>query len=151
MPMKPQTACVSPGCSATTAKGQYCDAHRKANWTARNARPEIREDKRFYDSREWKLTRERLLRSEPWCRECRRQGRVTPAEMVDHITPIRNGGSRTWLSNLQPLCHTCHNVKRSSESRSPGISHLGNAESNQVLTERSIRSTTYKPLMNSMT
>jgi 5-methylcytosine-specific restriction protein A len=42
---------------------------------------------------------------------------VKPAEMVDHITPIRLGGARFAASNLQPLCNACHAVKRAEESR----------------------------------
>lgn len=117
MPTKAPSACLHPGCPTLATTGSYCDAHRKAKWAARNARPEIREDKRFYDSVQWKRIREAVLRKEPWCRQCRRLGKVIVASIVDHITPIRMGGNRTVLSNLQPLCDECHNIKRSSESR----------------------------------
>jgi 5-methylcytosine-specific restriction protein A len=74
-----------------------------------------REHKRFYDSALWKRVRLGILRNEPYCRECRRQGRLMLADMVDHITPIGAGGARVVASNLQPLCNGCHAVKRQSE------------------------------------
>ncbi|MBX9580491.1 MAG: HNH endonuclease [Gemmataceae bacterium] len=75
-----------------------------------------REDKRFYDSAVWQKVRAQVLMKEPYCRECRRNRRVTLADMVDHITPIRLGGSRLAASNLAPLCDRCHAVKRQRES-----------------------------------
>jgi 5-methylcytosine-specific restriction protein A len=117
MPTKAPRACVHGGCAGYATTGNYCDLHRKALWAERNARPEIRDDKRFYDSAIWQSKRKAVLRLEPWCRECRRNGRVTPATMVDHIQGIRSGGARLSDSNLQPLCDACHAVKRSDESR----------------------------------
>ena len=35
--------------------------------------------------------------------------------MVDHITPINNGGQKLDYSNLQALCNKCHNKKSASE------------------------------------
>ncbi len=77
---------------------------------------ENRRDKKFYDSAVWKKTREYVLRKEPWCRECRREGKMGLAEMVDHIKRIADGGAKTSLSNLQPLCHAHHNAKRAREA-----------------------------------
>lgn len=37
--------------------------------------------------------------------------------MVDHITPINNGGEPLDSDNLQSLCNTCHARKRSQEGR----------------------------------
>lgn len=37
---------------------------------------------------------------------------TAPAQVVDHITPVRVDPSRFYdTTNLQPLCHRCHNVK----------------------------------------
>jgi 5-methylcytosine-specific restriction protein A len=61
--------------------------------------------------------RESVLRDEPLCRQCRDNGIITVAQMVDHIEPVRLGGSFTSLDNLQPLCNRCHASKSGKESR----------------------------------
>jgi 5-methylcytosine-specific restriction protein A len=116
MPRKASRPCAHPRCPELVTEGSRCPAHDKAAWQARNERPEIREDKRFYDSARWQQLRAFVLREEPWCRECRRNNRVSPATVVDHIQRIRDGGSRTNLTNLQPLCDRCHDKKRGKES-----------------------------------
>ena len=42
------------------------------------------------------------------CEECLKAGRLTPAQMVDHIVPINKGGARLDIENLQSLCNACH-------------------------------------------
>jgi len=41
--------------------------------------------------------------------------RLTPADVADHITPIRLGGAMYDDKNIQYLCHTCHNTKTRKE------------------------------------
>jgi 5-methylcytosine-specific restriction protein A len=53
--------------------------------------------------------------SEPLCRSCYLNGIDTPAQVVDHVRPISEGGSKTDSNNLQPLCNSCHNRKSGSE------------------------------------
>lgn len=60
-----------------------------------------------YDSR-WQRIRAQTLQGEPLCRLCLTAGRTIPATVVDHITPISDGGTHV-ASNLQPLCKHCHN------------------------------------------
>lgn len=67
---------------------------------------------KFYKSIEWIKTREAVLTGEPLCRECKR-----PAYIVDHIIEIKDGGDMLSLSNLQPLCYSCHNKKTASEKK----------------------------------
>lgn len=47
--------------------------------------------------------RKALLREEPNCRECAKEGRTTPASHADHIVPKCLGGLNE-RSNYQPLC-----------------------------------------------
>jgi 5-methylcytosine-specific restriction protein A len=51
--------------------------------------------------------------------ECLRDGRVTPAELVDHITPVTSPDDPRWFdrAGLQGLCHRCHNRKRQREGQ----------------------------------
>lgn len=71
----------------------------------------------FYHSVEWKRVRNLQLMQHPICQECERQGKVTPATVVDHIKPINEGGERLDQRNLQSLCETCHNKKSAKEGR----------------------------------
>ena len=69
-----------------------------------------------YKTRRWQRVREIALSKSPLCVHCRDVGRVTPARVVDHITPVRRGGSFWSLENLQTLCDACHNHKSGRES-----------------------------------
>ncbi len=120
MPTKPPRPCSHPGCPELVTDGSRCTAHRKQEQSretkVRMQSSRVKEDKAFYDSMLWRRVRESILRKEPWCRECRREGRRALADMVDHVTPIRMGGARVSESNLQPMCTTCHSRKRQRES-----------------------------------
>lgn len=71
--------------------------------------------KRGYDAA-WKKLRRLILAAEPLCRMCKAEGRITLAQVVDHIVPIAQAPElRLDQSNCQPLCHHHHNVKTSTE------------------------------------
>lgn len=59
---------------------------------------------------DWRRARLKHLASEPLCRFCAEDGRVTAADQVDHIEPF--GGIDDPLrladSNLRSLCGDCH-------------------------------------------
>lgn len=77
---------------------------------------------RGYDSR-WRKARRIFLQRHPLCCMCEQVGRLTPATVVDHITPHKLGDALQsgnpeaiskaqalfWdQSNWQPLCKPCH-------------------------------------------
>jgi len=66
---------------------------------------------KFYQSTPWRKLREKVLQERPMCEECRKHGIMKEAKVVDHIVPIVKGGAPLDESNLQPLCHQCHNAK----------------------------------------
>ena len=66
--------------------------------------------KKFYNSSEWKKVRLLVLTSNPFCIECGH-----PADTVDHIVAIKNGGAKLDLKNLQSMCKSCHNIKENEE------------------------------------
>ena len=68
-------------------------------------------DTSFYRTTKWRKLRGYVLRQNPLCVHCEEKGIATAAEVVDHITPIKKGGAELELSNLQGLCHKCHNRK----------------------------------------
>nr|DAO74578.1 MAG TPA: HNH endonuclease [Caudoviricetes sp.] len=69
----------------------------------------------FYRSTAWRKLRAVKLEQQPLCEECLKHGRHTPAQIVDHIVPINEGGASLDLVNLQSLCHACHNRKSGRE------------------------------------
>lgn len=93
MPWRVPTACKS--CGTRTSRGDLCEACKAPP----RERPSAAA--RGYDG-EWRRLRVQVLAEEPNCRQCGR-----PAQHVDHITPLREGGTHE-RSNLQGLCHPCH-------------------------------------------
>jgi len=71
----------------------------------------------FYNSSRWRKTSILYRDKNPLCEmDCKTNGIVTSAEMVDHIIPIKNGGDLYNFNNLQSGCHKCHNKKSGRES-----------------------------------
>jgi len=71
-------------------------------------------DARGYDAR-WRKARAAFLQKHPLCRQCLREGRLTPATVVDHILPHRGNQELFWdEKNWQALCRTCHDRKTGS-------------------------------------
>ena len=64
-----------------------------------------------YTSKRWRDIRFLVLREEPLCRHCGLIGIAKVAECVDHVVPLSKGGAEYDLSNLQPLCWSCHSRK----------------------------------------
>ena len=71
----------------------------------------------FYKKAPWKKCREAYIASSPLCEHCSSRGVTKPADVVDHIIERRDGGSNYDHSNLQSLCHGCHNEKTINERR----------------------------------
>lgn len=73
--------------------------------------------KRLYDSVRWRKARALFLRQNPFCILCSRQGRDTPANIVDHIQPHCGDYDLFWdRDNWQALCASCHSsLKRQQE------------------------------------
>lgn len=70
-------------------------------------------DRRLYFTKQWRRLRARVLREEPTCVECVRDGyEVRPTTDVDHVVPHR-GDTRLFFdrSNLRALCHAHHTMK----------------------------------------
>jgi 5-methylcytosine-specific restriction protein A len=57
-----------------------------------------------------------VLDAEPLCRACSTEAHPIGATDVDHIVPIRDGGTHE-MANLQPLCGLCHRRKTAHEWR----------------------------------
>ena len=74
------------------------------------------EEQAMYKTTKWQRLRNRIIRNEPLCRECKRKGLTVPATVVDHIERARVRPDLFYTeSNLQPLCDKCHNKKSARE------------------------------------
>jgi len=56
----------------------------------------------------WRKLRARILVEEPLCRACSAEGRITPANTVDHIDGNTYNNAR---DNLAAYCRKCHTAK----------------------------------------
>ena len=89
-------ACLEPGCPVITRETR-CPAHQPRR---------LGTSQRGYGTA-WQAIRLEVLRQEPYCRRC-----GAPATTVDHILPLRQGGTNARY-NLQALCKRCHDRKTS--------------------------------------
>ena len=71
-----------------------------------------------YNSRQWRKLRQMLLASEPLCRYCKELGKATPAEIADHIIPVKERPDLAFdMDNLQGLCKRCHDSVKQREEK----------------------------------
>ncbi len=59
--------------------------------------------------RDWKRIRDRYIKAHPLCEECKKAGRLIPANEVHHILPLSKGGDHSE-NNLMSLCTSCHST-----------------------------------------
>jgi len=113
LPTKAKKLCAFPGCPNLVDSGEtYCPEHKRQTQKNVDARRGT-SNERGYNAT-WRRLRRMVLNREPLCRECLKEGRLTPATEVDHIVPLSQGGTND-LENLQPLCHSCHSRKTAKE------------------------------------
>ncbi len=108
MPPRTPKACRIQGCRGTsTEKHGYCDTHKgKTNTWNTNKHKEKRTRGRAGQT----LRKSILKRDMGLCVMCTSMGLTRPAEEVDHIVSLANGGTDA-ASNLRSLCKPCHKVK----------------------------------------
>jgi 5-methylcytosine-specific restriction endonuclease McrA len=70
--------------------------------------------KATYNSKRWRVARDRQLRRHPLCQA---DGCGAVATDVDHRVALADGGAEFAQSNLQSLCHRHHSQKTSEEVR----------------------------------
>ena len=110
MPHKPKHPCGYPGCPNLT-NDRFCDVHKKKVDSTYNKYERDNFSRTFYNSPRWRELRKRKLSISPLCEECKKNGTFVKATMVDHITPIKQGGEAFDINNLQSLCWSCHSRK----------------------------------------
>lgn len=118
---KPQRPCGHVGCRNLT-RNQYCKDHeyliaeRNRDYNHYRRDPTI---DAFYKTVAWQKVRQQaLIRDHGLCVICKHGKKITVADMVDHIVPIRVDWSlRLDLKNLQSLCDSCHKSKTAEDKR----------------------------------
>lgn len=114
--MRPKHLCNHPGCRQLVDYAKtYCPKHEQQLNHARNKRDYAKRKDQyqmFYRSTGWKQLSRRYKQAYPYCEECYSRGVIRPAEICDHITPIKDDWSkRLNFNNLQSLCNECHEKK----------------------------------------
>lgn len=73
---------------------------------------------RGYNTR-WEKARKTYLASHPLCVMCKREGRIAPATVVDHIIPHKGDTALFWdtENNWQPLCKPHHDRDKQRQER----------------------------------
>jgi 5-methylcytosine-specific restriction protein A len=69
--------------------------------------------------RRWMEIRAKWFRDHPLCAMCEAKGLIRPANRLDHIIPLVDGG-KDDESNYQSLCDVCHKDKTAAEARDRG-------------------------------
>jgi len=120
MPKRMPTPCRHPGCPALVEGGGYCEKH-KRQLRKRYDEQRGTAAQRGYDAR-WRRARAMFLRRNPLCVECQKEGKLTPATIVDHIIPHKGNHDLFWdESNWQALCKRCHDRKTAKEDGGFGV------------------------------
>jgi len=113
--------CAEHGCPELVHGESRCEAHlkpHKRDYTNRDTSEERKVLNKFYSSRSWQVMSKAVRKRQPLCIRCKAKGLVRPADMVDHIKPVRiHPELRLKVANLQPLCNPCHALKTNEDKR----------------------------------
>lgn len=107
MPYKPKRPCAYPSCPKLT-DGRYCEEHQKLTDKSYNKYQRDPATRKRYGSA-WRKIRSRYIKAHPLCEECKKAGKLTPAQEVHHVVPLSKGGTHEE-SNLMSLCTSCHST-----------------------------------------
>jgi 5-methylcytosine-specific restriction protein A len=110
MPRKAKVACTHRGCPTLVEAGNggLCPQHQKKRHSYYDQTRSDKAHTAVYNKSAWKTARKAALQRDlGWCVICKEK----PAELVDHIIEIKDGGCAYCLDNLQSLCNSCHNIK----------------------------------------
>jgi 5-methylcytosine-specific restriction enzyme A len=99
--------CGQPGCPALVLRGRArCAAHEQKRDQERGTAAE-----RGYDAR-WRRYRVTYLAANPLCVVCQKEGRVTPATVVDHVQAHKGDPALMWdPANHRAVCAPHHNER----------------------------------------
>ena len=94
-------------CGVIITQGTRCKKHQAEHKKYKNKLAYRAHRKKYGYGGDWQKTRNKVLKLRgKICELCGDFG-----DEVDHILPMRLGGSKHNLSNLQVLCRNCHKKK----------------------------------------
>jgi 5-methylcytosine-specific restriction protein A len=116
MPTIPtNTLCAELGCqNPKSKKNRFCLDHGgRDTWNSKHNKSEKRQDAHDkYTSYQWRILRTVQLSRYPLCASCLLDGRVIPAQHVDHVFPWQQISEQAFSANIfQSLCASCHSSK----------------------------------------
>lgn len=136
MPTNPFTySCAVPGCAHPVSPGhRTCAQHTTTNRQHHDAAHYDDPHRRQLRTSRWTRYSLAWLRQHPLCGEtadgtldptlsaCAAAGQTRPAEVVDHVYPVSQGGSMWDPANHMSLCRKCNSAKgnRIPAGRPPG-------------------------------
>lgn len=65
-------------------------------------------NKEFYNSKEWRITRTSYVNAYPLCEVCKVKNKVVVGDEVHHIIEWQDGGDKFNEDNLLHVCRECH-------------------------------------------
>ena len=105
--------CSYPGCNQLTTE-RFCEVHKRQERQRLDERRGSSSE-RGYTYR-WRLARQTYLAKNPLCVMCEKEGRLTAANVIDHIIPHKGDKELFWdRSNWQSLCKRHHDIKTATE------------------------------------
>ncbi|WNF36838.1 HNH endonuclease signature motif containing protein [Bacillaceae bacterium IKA-2] len=107
MPRKPKKPCSYPSCPELV-DGRYCEEHQKLIDKQYNRYQRDPATRKRY-GKQWRRIRDSYINAHPLCEQCKKDGKLTPAQEVHHIKPLSKGGTHDE-SNLMSLCTSCHSI-----------------------------------------
>ncbi|WII94441.1 HNH endonuclease [Moraxella haemolytica] len=92
----------------------HCDEHAHQRYGWHKSQKGRTASERGY-GQAWRKLRKQVMQQDGYiCQVCQHSGRYTPATEVDHIVSKAQGGTDD-LTNLQAVCHACHQIKTKAE------------------------------------
>lgn len=117
MPRAAPSTCTEPMCPALIHDGKSkCEEHRlqqqsriTKEYAAKHTNSKYVQ---FYNSRTWRQLSINHRKQQPLCMHCLEHHITKPADVADHVIEIREAyHMRLDTTNLESLCHACHNSK----------------------------------------
>lgn len=120
----PLRQCTFNGCNvAVEVPHNYrdsprCELHQRTLPTPkRRYEHHYHNGKNIYKTTQWRNLRAQYVAFQPLCEHCLAFDIIKPGKIVDHIIELEDGGQPFEKSNLQHLCHSCHNTKTGREKK----------------------------------
>jgi len=72
----------------------------------------------FYNSKAWKLIRDKRKRENPLCQRCELKGWFNPGKVVNHIKPVEDYPELALdYNNTEHLCNSCNDWATKQDAR----------------------------------